>query len=202
MLYDGLNSAERTMAMSAKQHLVTAEAFNEMPDPPDKRIDLVDGQVVEKPLLGAQAATAHANLLVALASFVEHHDCGIVLSGVGHVLRRDPDTVRHVGISFVERDHVPPGEPADWFWEGAPTLAVEAVSFYGTANDLHLRVRDYHAAGTRLAWVLWSDTRSVSIHRPDGSSVEIGPEATLDGGDILPGFSVTVGDLFEIRRRG
>jgi hypothetical protein len=38
------------MDMSVKQHLVTAEAFAEMSDPPDKRIDLVEGQVVEKPL--------------------------------------------------------------------------------------------------------------------------------------------------------
>lgn len=184
-----------------KQHLVTAEAFHEMPDPPDKRIDLVEGQVVEKPLLGAQGATAYASLLFALAEFVEHDDLGIVLPGVGHVLQRDPDTVRHVGISFIAREHVPAGAPAEWFWEGPPTLAVEAVSFYGTANDLHLRVRDYLRAGTRLVWVLWPDTRSVSIHRSDGTSSELGPEVTLDGGDILPDFSVTVGDLFEIRRR-
>lgn len=187
--------------MSVKQHLVTAEAFSEMPDPPNKRIDLVEGQVVEKPLLGAQAATAHANLLLALAEFVEQHDRGIVLAGVGHVLHRDPDTVRHVGISFIERDRVPAGEPADWFWEGVPTLAIEAVSFYGTASDLHLRVRHYLRSGTRLVWVLWSDTLSVSIHRLDGTSSEIGPEAILDGGDILPGFSVTVGDLLEVRNR-
>jgi hypothetical protein len=48
-------------------------------------------------------------------------------------------------------------------------------------------------------WVLWSGTRSVSIHRPDGTSTELGPESQLDGGDILPGFSVTVDNLFEIR---
>lgn len=187
--------------MSVQQHLVTAEAFAEMPDPPDKRIDLVEGQVVEKPLLGAKGATAHAKLLSALAAFVEQHNCGIVIAGAGHVLRRDPDTVRHVGISFIAREHVPAGEPAEWFWEGAPTLAVEAVSFYGTANDLHLRVRDYLRAGTQLVWVLWPDTRSVSIHRPDGTSSEISVHAQLDGGDILPGFIVTVGDLFATDRR-
>jgi hypothetical protein len=73
------------------------------------------------------------------------------------------------------------------------------VSFYGTANELHLRVRNYLRAGTRLVWVLWSGTRSVSIHRSDGTSTKLGPESQLDGGDILPGFSVSVGNLFEIR---
>jgi Uma2 family endonuclease len=113
--------------MSVKRHLVTAEAFYETPDPPDKRIDLVEGQVVEKPLLGAQAATASANLLSALGAFVKHHDCGIVLPGVGCVLHRDPDTLRHVGISFLPWERVPAGLPTDWFWEGGPTLAIEAV---------------------------------------------------------------------------
>lgn len=44
--------------MSVKQHLVTAEAFSEMPDPPDKRLELVSGQIVEKPLLGALGGLA------------------------------------------------------------------------------------------------------------------------------------------------
>lgn len=189
------------MVVSVTQQLVTAEEFWEMPDPPDKRLDLAGGQVVEKPLLGVQAAMANTNLLFSLAAFVEKHDRGIVVPGVGHILQRDPDTVRHVGISFVSRERVPAREPTDWFWEGAPTLAVEAVSFYGTASDLHMRVRDYLRAGTRLLWILWSDTRSVSIHRPDSTSSELAPESTLDGGDVLPGFSVSVGDLFDSRRQ-
>lgn len=54
--------------MSVKQRLVTAEAFYEMPDPPNKQPDLVNGKVVEKPLLGAQAGLATASLLFALAA--------------------------------------------------------------------------------------------------------------------------------------
>ncbi len=61
--------------------------------------------------------------------------------------------------------------------------------------------RTYLAAGTRQVWVLWPSKRAVSVYRPNADTRELGPDATLDGGDVLPGFSVRVGDLFEITTR-
>jgi hypothetical protein len=62
-------------------------------------------------------------------------------------------------------------------------------------------VQAYLAAGTRQVWVLWPDERSITMHDATAGMRELGPDATLDSGDILPGFSVTVGDLFETPRR-
>lgn len=104
-------------------------------------------------------------------------------------------------ISFIESERVPVGEPSEWFWEGPPTLAVEIVSPEDLANDFYDRVQDYLEAGTQQVWVLWPRTRSVSIYSSDADTRELGPDASLDGGSLLPGFSVQVGDLFEIPRR-
>jgi hypothetical protein len=38
----------------------------------------------------------------------------------------------------------------------------------------------------------------LTVFDPDGSAREIGPDAHLDGGDVLPGFSVLVGELFDV----
>lgn len=169
-----------------------------MPDPPDRRIELVDGHVADKPALGARAGMAKGNLLKALGDFVEHHDLG--LPSLWFLLGREPDQVRTVDLSFIAWDRVPEGELADWFWEGSPTLAVEIVSHLAKAADVQRRVHDFLGTGTLLVWGVWSNTRSVTTHRPDGTSSELGPDATLDGGDILPGFDVRVGDLFEVPR--
>jgi len=122
--------------MSVQQQLITAEAFWAMPDPPDKRLELVHGVVRKKPLMGVQAGFAKGNLLTALGRFVKQHDLGLVLPGFGCVLRRNPDTVCAVGICFLAWEHVPEGELPDWFWEGPPTLAAEVVSFQDLANDV------------------------------------------------------------------
>ena len=63
---------------------------------------------------------------------------------------------------------------------------------------MHERVRDYLAAGTRLVWVLWPKSRTVTVYWPDGTARELGPGETLTGGDVLPGFTVAVSDLFVV----
>lgn len=187
--------------MSVKQR-VTVEGLQDMPDVPGQRFELIDGEVVEVPGAGA----LHALIVFALArlieDFVRHHDLGLVVpDGLAYVLRRDPGLVRIPDVSFVAWDRVPEEGVPEGFWRGAPTLAVEVVSPNDRAVDVHLRVQDYLDAGSRQVWVLWPQTRSVSIYRPAADTRELGPDDSLDGGDVLPGFNVRVGDLFEVRRR-
>ena len=187
--------------MSVKQ-LVTAEELWDMPDVPGKRFELVDGEVVEVPGAGELHIMIVILLYKLLDRFVEQHDLGLVRpDGLAYVLRRGPDQVRIPDVSFVAWESVPEGEVSERFWEGAPTLAVEVVSPNDRADDIYDRVRDYLAAGSRQVWVLWPRQRALSVYRPDADTRELGPDAMLDAGDILPGFSVRVGDLFEARRR-
>lgn len=62
-------------------------------------------------------------------------------------------------------------------------------------------MHDYLKSGARQVWILWPDSRSMTVYHPDGTAQELGPDAQLDGGDVLPGFSVRVADLFEMSRR-
>jgi Uma2 family endonuclease len=173
-----------------------------MPEVPGKRLELIDGAVVEVPGAGALRIAIVVLFLKHLGRFVEQHDLGLAFpTGLAYVLRRNPDQVRIPDVSFVAWDSVPPEGVPEGFWEGPPTLAVEVVSPYDRADDIHNRVQDYLDAGTRQVWVLWPQTRSVSVYRPDADTREPGPDATLDGDDVLPGFTVRVGDLFDVRRR-
>lgn len=186
--------------MSVKHELVTVEALWEMPDPPGKRLELVDGEVVEV----SPTTMLHGAIVLMLGGilneFVRQHNLGIVAAGdIGHVLRRGPDLVRAPDISFVTRESVPEsGLPERGFWEGPPTLAVEIVSPDDRATEVHAKVQHFLEAGTRQVWVLWPSQRSVTVYDPDGGAREFGPEARLNGGDVLPGFTVRVGDLFEV----
>jgi Uma2 family endonuclease len=187
--------------MSVKQ-LVTAEELWDMPDVPGKRFELVDGEVVEVPGAGA----IHGLILFALAQllqeFVRKHDLGLVMpDGVAYVLRRAPDQVRVPDVSYVAWDRVPEEGAPEGFWEGAPTLAVEVVSPHDRADDIHERVQDYLVAGSAQVWVLWPRQSSITVHRGDGSIRNLRPDEILNGHETLPGFSVRVGNLFEVQRR-
>jgi len=187
--------------MSVKQ-LVTTEELWDMPEVPGKRLELVDGEVVEVPGAGELHMAIVILLFKLLDRFVEDHDLGLVRpDGLAYVLHRGPDQVRIPDVSFVEWASVPEGEISEGFWEGAPTLAVEVVSPNDRADDIYHRVQDYLQAGAKQVWVLWPRQQSVSVYRPDADTRELGPDAGLDGADVLPGFSVRVGDLFDVQRR-
>ncbi|HWV23956.1 MAG TPA: Uma2 family endonuclease [Thermomicrobiales bacterium] len=180
----------------------TAEELQDLPEVPGKRFELVDGEVVEMPGAGELHMAIVILLYKLLDRFVDDHDLGLVRpDGLAYVLHRNPDQVRIPDVSFVEWDSVPEGEISEGFWEGAPTLAVEVLSPNDRADDIYERVQDYLAAGSPQVWVLRPRQRSVSVYRPNADTRELGPDTLLDGGNILPGFSARVSDLFNVRRR-
>jgi Uma2 family endonuclease len=79
-----------------------------------------------------------------------------------------------------------------------PPLTVEVVSPGNSALELRRRTRDYLEAGVSIVWVVWPEERSISVYRGSMTPVELTADDTLDGGDVLPGFSVKVADLFDI----
>lgn len=186
--------------MSVK-HLLTAEDVLDLPETPGYTFELIDGELKEVP-----GATVLHGLIAALVyklieGFVQQRDLGLVLpDGVAYVLRRSPDQLRIPDVSFVAWHDVPDDGVPEGFWEGAPTLVVEIISPHDRAAEVHDKVREYLAGGTRLVWVLWPQQTSVTIYDADGQR-ELGPDDQLDGRDVLPGFHARVGDLFEVRRR-
>ena len=177
----------------------TAGELWDMPEVPGKRFELVDGEVIEVSPGNIRHGLIATRLSGVLDDFARQHDLGLVIGdNVGYVLRRDPDHVRAPDVSFIARESVPEGDDLDRFAEGPPTLAVEIISPNDRADDIHAKVQEYLEAGTRQVWVLWPRRQSVSVYSPDGDTRELSPDAQLDGGDVLPGFSVRVADLFEV----
>lgn len=187
--------------MSVKQ-LITAEEFWDTPDVSGRRFELIEGELVEVPGAGALHAMIAFALVRLLDQFVRQHDLGLVMpDGLAFVLRRGPDQIRIPDLSFVAWNRVPEEGIPEGYWEGPPTLAVEVVSPNDRADDIHARVQDYLEAGSSQVWVLWPRRRSVSVYSRNEDTRELGPDAKLDGADVLPGFKVRVADLFEIRRQ-
>lgn len=80
-----------------------------------------------------------------------------------------------------------------------PDLAVEVVSSDRAeeAHQLRIKVSNYLLEGV-VVWVVRPEDKLVEVHAP-GQPVKLYREAdTLDGGDVLPGFAVTVKAFFDV----
>lgn len=162
---------------------------------PDKRTELVRGRLVVREPAGYEHGRVAADLLVRIGRHVRANALGQVLAAeTGFTLQRRPDTVRAPDVAFVRADRVPsPGTRG--FPELAPDLAVEVRSPGDTHAEVAEKVADWLAAGTSLVWVADPIARTVIVHAPGATPRTLTVHDTLDGGDMLPGFSARVDEL-------
>jgi len=88
---------------------------------------------------------------------------------------------------------VPKGEA----WDMVPDLAVEVVSESNSAQEVVQKVVDYLSGGSRLVWVVYPDVKQVHVYTDLTSARILTEPAELDGGDLVPGFRLSLTELFE-----
>ena len=71
----------------------------------------------------------------------------------------------------------------------APDLVVEVDSPCDSLREVGAKVAAYLRHGVRLIWVARPNRRVVVDYAPGASARTLGTEATLNGGEVLPGFS-------------
>jgi len=82
------------------------------------------------------------------------------------------------------------------FLPGAPDLAVEIWSPDNTMAELTRRAAEYLEAGARQVWIVDPRSRQVTVHAPDRAAAILTAGDMLDGGNVLPGFSLSISTLF------
>jgi len=173
----------------------TPEDLLAMPD--GKSYELVDGQLVERNM-GAKSSWVGGRLLVRLEGFCEEHSLGWVFPADNgfQCFSHKPGLVRKPDVSFVRYGRLP-GEmlPEGWI-KIPPDLAVEVVSPNDEIEELEEKLDDYQKAGVPLIWVIHPKSRSVMVHRHDGSASRLLESDELSGEDVIPGFRCKVEDFF------
>lgn len=163
----------------------------------DKRLcELVDGTLVEKPA-GLIEAIVATDLSTDLNLFVRPRNLGIV-SGPDSTLRMVSGRIRLPDVSFFSRARLPGGvAPREPIPSLAPDLAVEVLSESNTTEEIDQKLREYFQSGTWLAWVVDPRTRTVAVYDGPAEPTRILEESDhLDGGEVLPGFTLAVRDVF------
>ena len=63
-------------------------------------------------------------------------------------------------------------------------------------QNLRRKIQNYMAAGT-VVWLVDPQDRVLNVHRPGKKIITLTADDTLDGGDLLPGFTAPLADIFE-----
>lgn len=158
--------------------------------------ELVDGTLVEKPM-SAEAAFVAGTLYWLLRTFIEANGRpGMVLPPDGF-LRISARYVRAPDVSFTHWDRLPnrkvPREPIPSL---APDLAVEVLSPRNTRREMARKRKEHFRSGVRLVWLIDPRARTAQVFTSPDDVTDLGAADTLDGGDVLPGFTVPVASLF------
>ena len=163
----------------------------------DARYELVNGELQELGMPNPEHALIGGRISLRLGSHIEGTDRGVVLLDCSFTLQDDPVRIRIPDISFIATAHIPEGGFRTSSIHGAPDLAVEVVSPNDKARELIVKTTDYLKAGTQQVWIVEPNTRTVTVYKPGGEARVYGADDTLDGGDLLPGLALPVGDLFD-----
>ncbi len=157
--------------------------------------ELVDGEMIELSPNAGRSGWIGGQLVAFLNEHVRPGGLGWVFpADTGFVLFDDRATVRSPDAAFVRRDRLP--ELTDTFVPVAPDLAAEVLSPSDRMADALAKVAMYLDAGVRMVLLVDPDTHTITVFRPVGPPTKLGIGDTLDGGDVLPGFSVAVAEIF------
>jgi len=164
--------------------------------------ELVDGVLVEKPM-GLRESLLAGGLIDRLREFVMPRNLGLV-SGEGGMMRLFAGLVRIPDVAFISWGRLPGGRvPEDPIPELAPDLAVEILSRTNTPGEMRRKREEYFRAGVALVWIIDPDERRATVFTSPTDSAEYLEQDALAGGNVLPGFSLSLADLFaELDRRG
>jgi Uma2 family endonuclease len=174
----------------------TEEDVLRLLESPDKRIcELIDGVLVEKPM-GFEESTLASIIVQHIWNFLDEDDLGIAFCPDAPIRIR-PGRVRFPDTGFISWKRLPNEEfPEDKILDVMADLAVEVLSKSNTVKEMELKLDDYFEAGVKLVWYVDPKAETVTVYASRHTKKMLTTEDTLDGGKVLPGFSLSIKKLF------
>jgi Uma2 family endonuclease len=165
---------------------------------PRRRLcELVDGVLVEK-AMGAEESQLACDIILQLLAFVKRHKLGIVLGEAG-TLRLMPGLIRIPDVCFISYARLPlrrlpKNKPIPNL---VPDLAIEVISPSNTKAEMKRKLRDYFLTGVQAAWLIYPKSESAEVYTSPTKKRRLRKNQTIDGGSLLPGFTLSLKELFD-----
>ena len=163
---------------------------------PRKRLcELVEGVLVEK-VMGTKEGLLAGLILYLLWDFLESHDLGMAFPG-DSPFKLKLGLVRFPDVCFISWDRLPTGElPDEAVASVVPNLTVEVISKGNTRGEILRKLEEYFRAGVQLVWIVYPKSQTAKVYSSPTKVRRIGKEGALEGGEVVPGFTLPLKQLF------
>lgn len=191
-LLDGLGGIPaRRVLMKPTPGTATERDLVRLNEHGNRRYELVDGTLVEK-AMGFDESMFALLLGADLVIYLRTHKLGKVV-GADAMMRLFPGLVRLPDAAFISWKRYPKkkrrrGEIPTV----VPDLVVEVLSKGNTPKEMKRKLGEYFRAGVRLVWYVDPSKRTVTVYTAVDRFTVLQEDDTLDGGDILPGFALSI----------
>ncbi len=177
---------------------LTADSTEEALASLDSLYEIVNGLRVEKPPMGSFQIIVASLLAEKLAPYTRLQGLGRV---VIEMLFKLPGTTqkRRPDVAYVSFDRWAKGRKVNIEdgWDVVPDLAIEVISPSNSADEVNQKIAEYFKAGVRQVWVVYPVSRLAHIFESPKKVTILDINDDLDGGDLLPGFRLSLAELFE-----
>jgi Uma2 family endonuclease len=177
--------------------VMTVEDLEMMGEDKGTNLELFGGVPREHPGMSVSHGYLGFRVGGPLYVHVTKHRLGeLFTSDTQFLLARGPDTVVKPDVSFIRAERMPPPEEHGRISRIAPDFAVEIVSPGNRRAEIEDKVRRYQEAGVPLLWYVAPAQRTVTVYALGADPVVLGEGDVLDGGEVFPGFTLPVAEIF------
>jgi Uma2 family endonuclease len=174
---------------------MSVETFDKwvfLPENADHNFECIGGEVIE-----VVSNSESSEIAMLIGSFITTY---VIANNLGRVTGADGGYMigdeRYIpDVAFISRQHQPE-RSREAYNPIAPDLAVEVISPSDSPALMPVKVSNYLAAHV-IVWVVDPDTKSISVHAQGKTVVVYTIDDTLDGGAVLPGFTMALKDVFK-----
>ena len=169
------------------------ERFADLPENTERHLEYIDGEIIE--MVSNSESSTIGNLISAyITLFARQHHLGFVTGSDGGYRVNGQDLMPDVGFIGAAKQST---RPIHTWIPNAPDLVVEVLSPTDPATAVFRKIRHYLIAGT-VVWLV-DPEETITIHQPGAPNTQqtYGVGDTLDGGDVLPGFTLALAEVFD-----
>ncbi len=165
----------------------------------ERYYEVVKGRRVKLPPMSVLANRIRNRLAVRLTVFAAESGLGEADSEMLFLIDEDEDNRRRPDASFLSYERSPRGQGinSDAAFRVVPDLAVEVVSPTDRGEELLAKIAEYLDAGVRAVWLVYPVLRVVHVFHSFTNIQVVTREGHIDGGEVLPGFRLSMATLFE-----
>ena len=176
-------------------NLMTADDLLRLPDD-GMRHELIRGELTTMAPSGFEQSETTIWMGRILANYIAVHSLGRSAGAEGgFIIQTDPDTVLAPDFSFIRKARLVGKRSPKGFYPGAPDLVVEVLSPSDRAVEVDGKTQQWLDAGCVQVWIVNLNRRTITIHQKAENPRVFRASDLVDGGELLPGFRVSVDQL-------